>query len=71
MTLNLNFGNRKKLNLTQKPTRKFEFKFGMQGHSVAVPQLVIWFYLVHTPRTVFGEVMFSNLVQGSWRNKLD
>ncbi len=31
ITLNLNFGNCEKLIPTQKPTQKFEFKFGMQG----------------------------------------
>jgi hypothetical protein len=31
MTLKLNFGNREKLVPTQKPTRMFGLKFGMQG----------------------------------------
>ncbi len=31
MTLKLNFGNRKKLIPTQKPTQMFGLKFGMQG----------------------------------------
>jgi len=31
ITLNSNFGNFKKLVQTEKPTQKFEFKFGMQG----------------------------------------
>ncbi len=38
ITLNSNFGNRKKLVPTRKPTRKFQFKFGMQGLNQKVPQ---------------------------------
>ncbi len=33
MTLKFNFGNRKKLVPTQKPTQMFGLKFGMQGLS--------------------------------------
>jgi hypothetical protein len=36
ITLNSNFGNCEKLVPTRKLTRKFEFKFGMQGLTVPV-----------------------------------
>jgi len=66
MTLNSNFGNCQKLVRTQKLTRKFGYKFGMQGLNCSQTLQYLWCFFL----AVFSSCWLVNFMLNmkNWRN---